>query len=164
MTIGKEIGRKLSVSELGWDKPAIQSVVIADQTQSHHLARFVGTVTDIKPYKIRDGENAGDTAYGLMGSFEGTSSDGTVLEGSVLYLPGYVNDAIVSIMKADESISSVKIAFDVYAKYETSSATSYMFSVHDLLNTTNEAVEEVKAAIKSLPMPPKPKALAAPKG
>lgn len=155
-TIGKEIGRKLSVKELGWDKPAIQQATLNDRENPIHLVRFVGAVTSLKPYKTQDGE----TGFGLMGAFEGTSSTGETKDGSVLYLPGYVNDAIVAVFNADESITAIKIAFDVYAKYDADAATSYVFSVNDLLNTGNDTVDEVKEAIKALPMP---KALPAPK-
>ena len=152
-TIGREIGRKLSVAEMGWDKEAILTAVMSDKNANHFLARFVGVVTGLKPYKIKDGERAGETAYGLQGTFEGTSANGDTSSGSVLYLPGYVNDAIVSLFAANDDIASIRIAFDVYAHFDSTAATSYMFTVNDLLNTGSESVEEVKAEIKSLPMP-----------
>jgi hypothetical protein len=164
MTIGKEIGRKLSVKELGWDKAAILKTVLSNQEEKHHLARFVGVVTGLKPYKIKEGDKAGEVAFGLMGQFEGSNADGESKEGSTLYLPGYVNDAIVSIFSADSDVTSVKIAFDVYASYDADAATSYVFTVNDLLNQGSQSVDEVKEAIKALPMPQKVPALAAPKG
>lgn len=155
-TIGREIGRKLSVKELGYDKATILETVLADREANHFLGRFVGSVTGLKPYKVKEGDRAGETAYGLQGMFEATGGNGNTKDGSVLYLPGYVNDAIVSIFAADEDVSSVKIAFDVYARYDADAATSYVFTVHDLLNTGSESVDEVKEAIKSLPMPSAP--------
>jgi hypothetical protein len=155
-TIGREIGRKLSVAEMGWDKPSIQALVIAQQNANHFLARFVGVVTGLKPYKIKEGDRAGDTAYGLQGQFQATGADGSVRDGSVLYLPGYVNDAIVSIFAADDSVSSVRVAFDVYAHYDVDAATSYVFTVNDLLNTGSQSVDEVKAEIQALPLPSAP--------
>lgn len=163
MSIGKEIGRKLSVAALGWDKEEILKLVLSNTEEKHHLARFVGSVNGLKPYKIREGERAGEAAYGLLGAFEGTSSTGEVLDGSVLYLPGYVNDAIVAVFSASDDIASIKIAMDVYASYDKTAATSYVFSVHDLLNVSNQSVDEVKAEIKALPMPKKTPALGAPK-
>lgn len=151
-TIGKEIGRKLSVRELGWDKATILKAVLSDQESKHFLGRFIGAVTGLKPYKIKEGERAGETAYGLMGQFNGQGNDKNV-DGSVLYLPGYVNDAIVAVFAADDEITSVKIAFDVYAHYDDSSATSYVFTVNDLLNTGSQTVDEVAQEIKALPMP-----------
>lgn len=163
MTIGKEIGRKLSVKELGFDKGSILKIVLANDSENHFLARFVGVVTGLKPYKIKEGERAGELAFGLMGQFEGSNADGESKDGSVLYLPGYVNDAIVSIFQADESVTSVRIAYDVYAKFDEDAATSYVFTVNDLLNVGSQSVDEVKAEIKALPMPGKTPALEAPK-
>lgn len=153
MTIGKEIGRKLSVRELGWDKASILEKVIANREAPHFLARFVGVVTGVKPYKIKEGDRAGEVAFGLMGNFEGSNADGESKDGSVLYLPGYVNDMIVGIMQSADEIISVRIAFDVYAKYDADAATSYVFTVNDLLNEGSQTVDEVKEAIKALPLP-----------
>ena len=152
-SIGREIGRKLSVKEMGFDKGSILELVIADKTANHHLARFMGVVTGLKPYKIKEGERAGELAYGLQGQFKGISKSGEEKDGSVLYLPGYVNDAIVSIFAADDSVQSVKIAFDVYAHFDAEAATSYVFTCNDLLNTGSESVAEVMDEVKALPMP-----------
>lgn len=160
-SIGREIGRKLSVGELGFDKGTILETVLANREEKHFLARFAGVVTGLKPYKIREGELAGETAFGLMGQFEATRNDGTTQDGSVLYLPGYVNDAIVAIFQSDDSVATIKIAMDVYASYDADAATSYVFTVNDLLNTGSEAVAEVNAEIKGLPLPKAVKALPA---
>ena len=159
MAIGKEIGRKLSVRELGFDKGRILESVMANREENHFLARFVGVVTGIKPYKIKEGERAGEIAFGLMGQFEGQNSDGEAKDGSVLYLPGYVNDMVVSMFQSSEDIVSVRIAFDVYAKFDADAATSYVFTVNDLLNEGSQSVDEVKEAVKALPMPSKVPAL-----
>ncbi len=162
-TIGKEVGRKLSVKEMGFDKPTIQKLCIGDQETKHFLARFVGVVTGLKPYKTKaEGDRESEVKFGLMGQFEGTNIDGETREGSVLYLPGYVNDAIVSAFSADESISAINVAYDVYAQYDEDAATSYIFTVNDLLNTGNESVAAVKDVIKALPLPKATPALPAP--
>lgn len=163
MTIGKQIGRKLSVREMGYDKASILALVISNQTEPHFLARFVGVVTGLKPYKIKEGEDAGKVAFGLMGQFEGSNADGETKDGSVLYLPSYVNDMIVAAFQADESISNIRIAFDVYAQFDADAATSYVFTVNDLINAGSTSVAEVKAEIAKLPMPSKTPALPAPK-
>lgn len=163
MTIGKELGRKLSVKDLGYDKASILKMVLANEAEKHHLVRFVGVVTGVRPYKIKDGERAGEIGYGLFGQFEGVSADGVTKEGSTLYLPGYVNDAIVATFQADDTINSIRIAYDVYAAYDADAATSYVFTVHDLLNTGSKTVDDIKETIAALPMPEKVKALPAPK-
>lgn len=164
-TIGQEVGRKLSIKELGWDKASILQTVLAAQNDKHFLGRFVGTVTGLKPYRkqdVKDGESP--VGYGLQGDFEGISGKtGETVKGIVCYLPGYINDAITSIFAADAAVESVKIAYDVYAYYDDSAATSYVFSVHDLLNVGSESVAEVKEAIKALPLPSGSVPLALPK-
>lgn len=163
-TIGREIGRKLSVKEMGFDKATILKAVLADENAKHFLARFVGVVTGVRPYKIKEGDNAGQIAYGLQGQFEGSDINGETKDGSVLYLPGYVNDAITSIFAADPEVSAVRIAFDVYAAFDADAATSYVFTVHDLLNTGSQTVDEVKAEIMALPLPSAPVPLLENKG
>ena len=148
--IGSEIGRKLSVAEFGWNKPNLQRLTLSDQNAKHFLVRFTGAATAVKPYKDKE---TGETKFGLMGQFEGVDADGVVLSGSVLYLPGYVNDMVVAALSASDDIAAVRIAFDVYAKYDEKSATSYTYVANDLLNTQLTSVAEVKEQIKSLPMP-----------
>ncbi len=159
MGIGKEIGKKLSVAELGYSKAVILALVIANQTQPHFLARFMGTARGIRPYKDKE---TGDQKFGLIGEFRGIGADGETLDGSVLYLPSYVNDMVVAAF-GDEDVSSIRIAMDVYAEYNEKSATSYSFTVSDLLNESTPGVDEVAEAIKALPMPEATPALPAPK-
>lgn len=159
--IGQEVGRKLSVGDMGWDKEALLKAVLADTASDHFLARFVGVATGAKPYKIKEGERAGETAFGIQGQFEGTNSDGETKSGTVLYLPGYITDAVLSNF-ADDTVAGVRIAYDIYARYDKKSVTSYVFTGRDLINSTSQGVEEVKAQIQALPMPPRTLALAAP--
>jgi len=151
--IGQELGSKLSVATFGWNKAAILQTVLAAQSDRHFLARFVGVATGIKPYKIKEGERAGEIDYGLQGIFEGHGPDGEVVNGSVLYLPKYVNDMVVSAFSAADDIASIRIGYDVYAQYQEKAATSYVFSVNDLLNEKPAGLEDVKAVVNALPMP-----------
>jgi hypothetical protein len=161
-TIGQEVGRKLSPKDMGFDKETILKMVLEDTAAKHFIARFGGTVTGLKPYKIKEGDRTGETAYGLQGQFVGITAD-KEMAGTVLYLPGYVNDAIVSIFAADDTISAVKIGYDVYAYYDKDAATSYVFIVHDLLNQSKETVAEIKAELQGLALPSASAPLALPK-
>lgn len=159
--IGSEVGRKLSVRELGWDKAAILKAVLDNQNAQHFLGRFVGVTTSLKPYRIKDGDRAGEMAYGLMGQFKGIAPDGSEVGGSVLYLPGYVNDMVIAALQSSEDVASVRLGFDIYAQYDASSATSYVFTARDLLNTQAAGVAEVETQIQALPLPGKTLAIAA---
>lgn len=151
--IGKEIGRKLSIKDMGYDKATILKMVLNNPDEKHFLVRFTGVANGVKPYKIKEGERAGEVAYGLLGAFEAINADGVSKDGSVCYLPGYVNDAIVAALQSSEDIVGVRVAIDVYARFDNDSATSYIFTANDLLNTGSETVAEVKEAIKALPLP-----------
>lgn len=151
--IGSELGRKLSVKELGFDKETVLKLVLSDTSKKHFLVRFVGVATGLKPYKIKEGENAGQTAYGLMGTFEGDTGE-VAKAGTVLYLPGYAQDMVANALSIGEDVQ-VRIAFDVYAKYDKDAATSYVFTVHDLLNNKDANVEAVKEQVKGLALPPR---------
>lgn len=155
---GMEIGRRISPKEMGFDKEAILKLVLSDTDSEHALYRVVGIATSLKPYKDKTENGIGDVKFGLMGQFEATSVDGEVKNGSALYLPGYVNDMIVAALSM-EGTEAVRLAFDIYAKYEKSAATSYVFTARDLLNAGATSVQEIKAEISSLPAMPKTLAL-----
>jgi hypothetical protein len=158
---GQEVGRKLSVGEMGWNKPTLQKLVIGDQENSHFLARFIGVATGVKPYKDKETQ---ETKFGIQGQFQGIDADGVTKDGTVLYLPGYLNDMVVNALSISDDVISVRIGFDIYAKYDETSATSYVFTGRDLIGGQQSGVEEVKAQIQALPMPggKSPLALAAP--
>lgn len=156
MTIGKEIGRKLTVADLGYDKERLQEMVIANKNEKIFLARFVGVVTGLKPYRPKversDGETS-DREFGLLGNFKATTRDGEVREGSVCYLPVYYMQSVIAAFTSADDIQSIQIAVDVYVEYDKDAATSYVFTVFDLLNTGSESVAEVEDSIKALPLP-----------
>lgn len=156
---GQALTKKLSLKGLGFDKATILKAVLSDQNAEHFLARFVGVCTAPKPYRVKEGDRAGEIAFGLMGQFEGTNSDGETITSAVCYLPEYATEMVLGALGSGEDIQSVKIAFDIYAVYDEKAATSYTFSVRDLLNAGAQGVDEVKAAITALPMPPKTLAL-----
>lgn len=160
--VGRQLPRKLTIKELGWDKGNIQAAVLADREARIFLARFVGVASALKPYRVKaEGDRNGEIAYGLVGEFEGTNHDGEVKIGAVLYLPGYVNEMIAAVLSSNPDASGVRVAYDVYARFDEAAATSYVFDVFDLINVEMDSVKEVKASIAALPMPPKVAALPA---
>lgn len=150
MIIGKEIGCKLLVKELGFDKKFILVYVFVNMQENYFFVCFVGVVIGLKFYKIKEGDCVGEFVFGFMGQFEGNNVDGEVKDGSVLYLFGYVNDVIVSIFQVDEMVLFVCIVYDVYVKYDEDVVMFYVFIVNDLLNVGLQFVDEVKVEIKVL--------------
>lgn len=152
--IGRTIAKKLSVSGLGWNKENILTLVMADKSSEHFLARFMGTATQPKPYRIKEGDRNGETGFGLIGQFQGVNGQtGEEITSAVCYLPEYATEMVLGALGSADDIVSVNIAFDIYARFDTKSATSYVFEVRDLLNAPNAGVETVKSMIKELPMP-----------
>lgn len=152
--IGSEIGKQISAKSMGFDKETLLDMVVGDKTVDHFLYRVVGVATALKPYKSRQKNDDGElmTGFGLLGSFEATSVNGEVRKGSKLFLPNYVQDMIIAILSMPD-VEGAKIGFDIYARYDRDSATSYIFIARDLLNESAQSVDEVKMEIKALPMP-----------
>jgi len=150
MAVGKEIGAKLSTNTFGWDKTAIQTAVLADIKTPVFLYRIVGVVTGLKPFKDKE---TGETRFGSLGQYEMTSPQGEVAQGTVYYPPRYVQDMLEGALSMSDDIASIRIAYDVYAKHNEKSATSYAFTAFDLLQEGSESVDSVKSAIAELPLP-----------
>lgn len=150
---GGEIGRQISPKAMGFDKETLVRMTMDAKEVDHFLMRVVGMASGLKPYKNKqEGDRQGEVMYGLLGQFEATSVDGETKVGSVCYLPGYVNDMIVAALSMPDT-EAVQIAFDIYARYDATSATMYVFVARDLLNNQQSGVAEVKEQLKAIPMP-----------
>lgn len=161
---GEELGNKLSVKSFGWDKGTILEAVMANKDEPIFLARFMGAASGLRKYKVpanqvKDGVDEG---FGLSGQFVGVNSDGEQVKGSVLYLPRYVHDMVEAALTMSGDVEAVRIGFDIYAQFDEDSATSYVFTARDLLNTGSTVVTEVFNKVMALGMPGALKAL--PKG
>lgn len=150
-TIGTEIGRKLSAKECGWDSTRILEAVLANKNSDIPLLRVIGMATGWSEYQsdYGDGES-------LIGQFEATNTDGDVFNGSSLYLPAYIQDMVLANLKASGEGAGVQIALDIYARYEASAATKYIFVGRSLLAADTRAVDAIKAQLGSTPMPALP--------
>lgn len=159
MAIGQELGNKLSVKSFGWDKEVVLEAVIKDKENDIFLVRFGGVATGLRKYKVPekmikdDGETSG---FGLSGQFKGIGSDGQEKVGSVLYLPKYVHEMVEAALTMGDDVVGVRIGFDIYARYDNNSATSYVYVARDILNEGNASVDAVMETIMSLPMPGQP--------
>lgn len=145
---GEEIGRKLSVASFGYDKEAILELVMADKANQHFLVRYVGEASGLKPYE----NDKGEVQFGLLGEFEGTSRDGDVKAGTVLYMPNYITDQIASILERNKE-AIVEIAVDIYANFDKESATMYVFTGRNLIKQNNPTVDKIKAQLAGIPLP-----------
>ena len=154
--IGQEIGNKLSVKSFGWDKESILEAVMKDKENDVFLCRIGGIATGLRKYKVPEAQRkAGEeNGFGLSGQFVGVNgATGEELKGSVLYLPRYVHDMVEAALSLGDDVAGVRIGFDIYARYDKSSATSYVFVARDLLNEGNSSVDQVRETMMALPMP-----------
>lgn len=149
MAFGKEVGTKLSVKSFGFDKERLLELVMANKGVDVPLVRFTGAATGLRKYKSEYVE--GGEGFGLSGQFEGVSVDGETKNGSVLYLPKNVHDMVEAALSMADDVMAVRLAFDVYARYDKDAATSYVFVVRDILNEGEQSVDAIKEAIKDVP-------------
>lgn len=154
-TPGEVVGGKVSLGELGYNKKAIQKLIIeAGDGSVVFLARFVGQATDIQAYKSKfEDRDEADEGFGLVGMFEATGADGTVIAGSTLYLPRVAQNMAVGAIKAGNSVG---IAMDVYANEDEDAATGYYFTVRSLIEQDRSALDNIKAMIGKTPLPSLP--------
>lgn len=153
MSFGREVGTKLSVKSFGFDKEKILELVSKDKNVEVPLVRFTGVATGLRKYKIpanmvKDGVDEG---FGLSGEFEGQSVDGEIKSGSVLYLSRGAHDMVEAALSLSDDVLAVKIAFDVYARYDKDAATFYVYVTRDVLNSGSSSVDAIKEAIKDVP-------------
>jgi hypothetical protein len=154
MAFGKAVGGKLSVATFGFDKERILEIVSQDKTKEWPLVRFTGVATGLRKYKkpdkmVKPGESA--EGYGLSGDFEGESIDGQIESGNVLYLSAGAHAMVEAALSMSEDVLGVRIAFDVYAKYDKDAATFYVYVTRDVLNEGGQSVAAIKEAIKDVP-------------
>lgn len=152
--VGQEIGRKISAKEVGWDSDRVLEAVMANKTEDVPLYRVIGVATATSEYESDYGDGSA-----LIGQFEAQTSDGKTFNGSALYLPGYLQQMAVANLQASGEGAGLQIALDIYARYESSAATKYIFVGRSLIAADTRAVDAIKAQIGNTPLP----ALPAPK-
>jgi hypothetical protein len=149
MAVGREVGTKLSVKSFGWDKETILEQVMKDKNADVPLMRVAGVATGLRKYKS-DYEETGE-GYGLSGQFKAFGVDGSEKTGAVLYLPKNVHSMVEAALTVGDDVTGVRIGFDVYARYDKTSATSYVFVARDILDEGNSAVDSVMETVGALP-------------
>jgi len=152
--IGTELGRQLSVKSFGWNRSQILEGLMQDKNSDLFLMRVVGIATGVKAFKSRQKNDEGEQmeGFGITGNFEGTGPNGEVVPGGKVYLPGYITDSLVSALSDDDDVS-VNIALDIYARYDETSGTSYVFVGRSLIPQQNDRMDELKRLVSRVEMP-----------
>lgn len=149
--------RKISTRTVYGSKADIQALVLADRTKSHPLFRVIGfcngsrtgatkdineetggpNARDVKPKTIApDGTPMRDWTA-LLGGFEATNlKTNEKYRSGVCFLPNYVIDSILG--QLGSGVESVKFAFDVAARFDEGSATSYIYEATSLIEPSDD--------------------------
>jgi hypothetical protein len=172
--------RKISARTVFGSKADIQTLVLADRTKPHPLFRVIGICNGTRHGTSKDrdeetaGPNAGQTIISpgakgdgkskdwtaLLGNFQATKlSTGEIFRSGVCFLPNYVTDSITGQLGVD--VEAVRFGFDISARFDGESATSYVFEAQNLMpakpdDALNNIASEIAGALtgpKSEPAP-----------
>ena len=152
MAFGKELGSKLSAVSFGWTSTAILEAVLKSKDKDVPLYRIWGGANGLRKYESTfEKEGFG---FGLSGQFKGVGSDlapdGSEKIGSVAYIPKYVHQMVEGALGMGD-VEAVRIAFDIYARYDESLQGKYRYVAYDLINEGNPTVDAVEDALKDVP-------------
>lgn len=133
--------RKISAASLGWRKPEIQSAVLIARNEAVPLYRVGGVATGIRTGKSKfDDREETSEWIALTGRFRAFTKhkdgEGETFESGVCFMPGYVVDAVAGQLSAETT--GVRFAYDIMAKYDEKSATSYTFHAVSLLEPAED--------------------------
>lgn len=159
--------KQISTRTVFGEKADIQRLVLSDDHQSHFLYRIVGRAEGFMIGKGRhqriDKETgeAVDTFWTkFAGDFVAINARGEEFESAIAFLPEYVSGPIANSLKEDpDAVADVK--FDIYARYNKQSATSYEF-VAQPLRSGQAAARALMIDLPALPSAPQMPALNAP--
>jgi hypothetical protein len=150
------------------DKEKILETVMSDKTREHLLYRVFGEITGsqtgLGKHKRINKETglAEDTFWTkFMGDFRAISAEtGEMFTAATAFLPAYVSGQFVTALKDDEEGLSIIFAYDIYARYNKDSITSYEFIAVKVRK--QDETNAVQAMAEALPPMPNRKALPAP--
>ena len=124
----------ISTRSVYGDKAKVLKTVMENEKTEHFLYRIFGTIEGHQigrgKHKRVDKESgeAVDTYWTkFFGDFMAKNSDNETLEAATCFLPDYVSGQFVSKLSGETDITSIDIAFDVFAIYSKDSITSYEY-------------------------------------
>lgn len=134
--------RKLTIKDMGVGKGEILKLVMSDKEKSHHIATIWGIAGDTKT-----GESDNGPWVRFIGSFRGVTHDGKKFVAPGVHLPGAAEETVLGALKT--SAGSVEFAFDIFAKYDETAATAYVYEAVPLMdNDANDPTERLMRAIQ----------------
>lgn len=151
--------KQISTRAVFGTKADIQKLVLSDQEGNHFLYRIIGEiegyVTGKGRFKRIDKETGEvqDTSWTkFAGEFVAIRGDGVQYISGLAFLPDYVAGPYRQRLENDAD-QTMTFAFDIYAKFNEQSATSYEYIALPVRDTSKPSV--LDALVKKLPALPK---------
>lgn len=150
--------KQISVKTVYGDKEKILEAVMKDKTKEAFLARMFGVIEGYQKGKgrhqrvNRDTKEAEDTFWHRFGGdFRAVNDQGEIFESATAFLPEYVSGSfITTIDNNDEAV--IEFAFDIYARYNKDSITSYEFIAQPVKKgDEGERMKAMEAELLKLP-------------
>lgn len=123
----------ISNKTVGYDKEAVLTLVMADRGKEQFLYRIIGVIEGFSQGKGRHQRVDKDTGLAVdtqwtkfMGDFMAQKPGGEVFEAATAFIPDYVSGQFVTALKDDGQIS-IEFAYDIFARYNKDTATSYEY-------------------------------------
>lgn len=136
-------------------KGMILEKVMKDKTKDHPLLRVWGVATRYKP---------GNSDFGAFLKFNGqfralNIETGAVYRSAALLLPKFLEDELAGALGSMDAPKPSEFAIEIGAKYDKTSATSYVFTANSLVETSeSDQMKQLESRIRS----ENPRALPAP--
>jgi hypothetical protein len=135
--MSQKLNKKLSLKTLGWTKDNVLEQVFKDKENSHALATFIGKAVDTKNGQFTDPSGEVREFSGLRGTFKGTNlHTGVEMLSAICYLPDIALDVILGGVGGGDNI---EFAVVIYARFDSSAATSYVYEAEFLTNAAENA-------------------------
>lgn len=151
--------KQISTRSVFGTKADLQKLVLGDQENPHFLYRVLGEmegyVTGKGRFKRIDKETgeATDTSWTkFAGEFVAILADGTQFISSLAFLPDYISGPFRQRLENDPD-AFLTFAFDIYAKFNEQSATSYEFIALPVRDASKPS--QLDTLVKKLPPMPK---------
>lgn len=157
MSEGKTATRlpMITSARVGFDKAAVQELVLAEKKKTHELFHVVGSATQAIVKESKDYEDKESIEF--RGAFMAINAKtGEQFKSGKLYLPSVVEAEFAAAVQAN---GLVELAVTVTAEYAEKAATSYTYNIKSYGKEDNSAFDKLLSMIpgtaKLLPAPDK---------
>lgn len=146
-----QLVRKISARTVFGSKTDVLRLVMTDEKKDHPLFVVGGIVTGTKrgSSKVEDEANPVTKIdrpwIALTGRFKAINVRGETFQSAVLFLPLYLVESVESALAIEgDGKELVQIKYTIFAKFDETSATSYVYGATSMLEVDeNDVVEQL---------------------